>query len=241
MRYLKKINEFANSDYYDYDEVKEYIGEFLDEEYFPSFSRYFNRDGNEDIAKLRKFLKEYNIDLDKFMKDYLEKILDDDFFIYANGFMDYLIYCYDKKYPLGGEEMRSVDDVMVKFDYGYHKFNLGKKYILQTYESLGAYFEMAVDCLFTNKLKEESYFINKYDNSNVFVFVAPSISGLDVNKILHLFNGSETNSFKLNSNVLFIHLGDLDIEDGDDLEKYYNYDEVVKELDFLATTKKYNL
>lgn len=240
MKYIKKINELfkvldpdAN---YNYDDVKELIDEFMDENgIMGSFSsgHYFKEPGGEHVSMLDDYLRKRGISLDKFMKDNMDEIMDDNFFVSHNGFMDYLLYCYDKKYYLSGGPMH--DDIITKYRYGYHNYDLGKAYIKQNYESLSDYFEEYLDREFSdNKIDKDLYHFEKYDNSNIFVFVADQ-------KAIDILDDSNNKGFEIGNGIYFFNLGTLGIENEDELAENFDYKEIVDELELKLNIKNYNV
>jgi hypothetical protein len=244
MKHLQKYEKFRILDPdtpYNYNDVKEMIYDFMKANYImDSFTsgHYFRHSGNEDVGMLRDYLKNKGIILDKFMKDNWDIIIEDDFFISKNGFMDYLLYCYDKKYPLSGNKMYE-GDVLTKYNYGYHNYDLGKKYILQNYTALKNYFNKFIETyILSNQVDKNSYFIYDYDNSNVFLFIAPSMSKIDSERLEEDF---KMEPIEIGDDIWFFNFGDLDINNEDELADYYDYKEIVKELELKSNVKKYNL
>jgi len=243
MKYLKKINEFSETgegSYWSNPEVKEFIKEFMeDNNIYGSFSSggYF-RESGEHVGMLKDFLHNKGIDLDKFMKDNWDEIMDDDFFVSKNGFMDCLLYNYDRKYPLSGGKMYE-GDITTKYKYGYHNYDLGRAYIKQNFESLGEYFELYLEEKFKEEnVDKDSYFINKIDNSNVFVFIATSMNkNFNFSELLDIDDGI----FEIANGIYFLNLGTIGIRNEEELAEYYDYEKVIDDLKMRANAKKYNV
>lgn len=238
MKHIKKINELFRvldpDETYDYDDVKELIDEFMYENGIgDSFSsgHYFKEPGGEHVSMLEDYLKQKGISLDKFMKDNMNEIMKDRFFVSKNGFMDYLVYCYNKKHYLNGGPM--IDDITTKYKYSYHNYDLGRAYLKQNFESLGSYFEEYLDKEFiNNKIDKNLYYYEKYDNSNVFVFIADK-------KAIELEILDD--GFEIVDGVYFFNLGTLGIKNEDELAEYFDYKEIVDDLELRANAKNYNL
>jgi len=173
------------------------------------------------------------------MTDNLDEILEDPLFISANGFMDYLIYTYDNSYPLSGNDCSDDgEEIEIKFDYGYHNYDLGKKYLVQNFGTLSNYFEKYL----TYKLEQldinkDNYFIVKYDDDNVFLFSVPFVQ-LAKNTDDNI---KDMNSFKIKNISVYI-FGKLDfIKNATELEKYIDYNDIIEKLELQASANKYNL
>ena len=72
--------------------------------------------------------------------------------------MDYLLYKFDNKYPIGGVLLTDLreDELVIKYQYGYYKYDLGEKVILQSFDTLGDYFYyVAQNFILTLLLSEE--------------------------------------------------------------------------------------
>lgn len=239
MKHIKKINELFRvldpDETYDYDDVKELIDDFMEEnsvgDTFCS-GHYFKEPGGEHVSMLEDYLKQEGISLDKFMKDNMDEIMEDHFFVSNNGFMDYLVYCYNKKHYLSGGPMR--DDITTKYKYGYHNYDLGRAYIKQNFESLAAYFEEYLNSELDKNsiIDKDLYYYQKYDNSNVFVFIADK-------KAIELEILDD--GFEIGDGVYFLNLGTLGIKNEDELAEYFDYKEIVEDLELRVKAKNYNL
>ncbi|MCK9416633.1 hypothetical protein M0Q97_08260 [Candidatus Dojkabacteria bacterium] len=175
---ILKINEY-NSDL-TYNDFKEKINNFLDtnKEIHGSFAHghYFERDYLNHIKKLNNFL---NGELDYYMDKYYNKIFNDNFFIESCGFLDTLLYHYDNSYYLSGmgfdDSNNDGGEYMIKYHYGYQKYDLGKKYLEQNFGTLeNFYAECAKN--FAKIISEAGYMqildpnsFSKVINTDVFV------------------------------------------------------------------------
>jgi hypothetical protein len=156
MKYIKQFeinfNRPSNlseedKDFYD---VRDIIDNYIENnDLCRSFSsgRYYKADYKKDIEDFKLYLKGVDINFDIFIKRHWNRVFSDDFFVENNGFLDSLLYQYNQAYPIGGryeldqlEQGNPACEHIMKYDYGYHKFDLGRKYILQSYETIADYF-----------------------------------------------------------------------------------------------------
>lgn len=118
----------------------------------------------EDIKVVENKLKEQGIDLYKFIKKYEKEVFDDSDFVSHDAFMDTLLYVYDKeKSILSGALMSDGDDkeYFVKYNYGYYTYDMGKRYLLQTYKTLNDYYKDTAENILYGYLN--SYFGCSHD------------------------------------------------------------------------------
>ena len=113
-----------------------------------SFTNRFKvQDSDKDIHRLIDFLREKGCDFQIFFEDYKDQILKDQRFTSDGYFMDLFLYHFDDNVPIGGNllEDSEPDEHVIKYKYGYYKYDLGKQYILQTYDTLEEYFFRTAD------------------------------------------------------------------------------------------------
>ena len=111
-----------------------------------------------EVMKVLLRLKDSLLDFEKFYKNYKVQILKDQKFTDSGYFMDYLLYKFDNKYPIGGVLLTDLreDELVIKYQYGYYKYDLGEKVILQSFDTLGDYFYyVAQNFILTLLLSEE--------------------------------------------------------------------------------------
>ena len=170
-----------------YSEVCKYITYYmqdeLDEKDTYSFrsSYYFKKNYKSHIENLDKFLKKkLGYSLDQFMRDFKKEIYNDDFFTTRCGFLDTLLYTYDQKYILSGsilEDYGAGDEFVIKYNYGYNNFELGKKYLLQNYNSLEDFYFYCAQKFVVTYIEESTKYLNtRNDRIN------------DIDKTCHLFS-----------------------------------------------------
>lgn len=117
-----------------------------------SFTNLYNSkysDFKEDINLLEKELKKSGIDLFEFIKKYETEVFADRDFS-DDVFKDVLLYTYDnKKGILSGNDLIGSEEseYVIKYKYGYHTYDMGKRYIFQSYDSLDDYFEATANNL----------------------------------------------------------------------------------------------
>jgi len=119
-----------------------------------NFTRHFKTDTNELDQYLNKLLDELleeGFNFENFYREYREKILKDFNFTMHGFFMDYVLYHFDKDYPLGGNTLDDgePDEKLIKYYYGYYKYDLGEKFILQSYPDMeDFYYDVAKNFIY---------------------------------------------------------------------------------------------
>lgn len=139
-----KINENKNdSDFLEkFDQLIEEL-----KDWYSSFTRIVNRNDNIELSH---HIKEVGLTWDEIEKN--KNLIFDNLDKYSsiNGGVDYLLYLLsDHKYILGGFDINldsNIDELVVKYEYGYHLNSYGEKYLLQCFDSLGDYY----DCILEN-------------------------------------------------------------------------------------------
>ena len=112
-------------------------------------------DVENDIKKLKKELKKQGIDLFEFISKHEEQVFSDFGFEYNSAFVDSILYSYDnKKGILSGSKLEGSEnqDFFMKYNYGFYTYDMGKKYILQSYASLDDYYKETSEKLFLGYL-----------------------------------------------------------------------------------------
>jgi hypothetical protein len=249
MKYLKT---FELNKTYTYDEVKELIDEFIKEEFgfVGSFcnGHYYRKPGNKHIQELKIYLKRIGINLDTFMKNNMNIILDDDYFVAANGFMDYLVYTYDKSFLLSGVDcMDTAEEISIKYEYGYQNTKIGRIYLKQAFGTLANFYKKHIEyCILDLNSNKNDYIIETYDKNNIFLFTCDknylSEELLTRLKGEELFGENNSNliMFKIKNILVFI-FGNLKIMDEKTLDKYVDYADIIEKLEFQSAITKYNL
>lgn len=225
----------------------------------------------EDIKKIEKELKKrYNIDLYDFIHEYEDEVFSDHLFTQQNALYDTLLYSYNKnKGILYGIKLSETDAVehLIKYRYSYHNYDMGKRYLLQSYGSMKKYFYEAANNLL------EALIVPEYDDGDVAYLFNSNITKEKVNKnkdkcsiIKHDDNGSTIFiSIKLLLNLIFdksvsisefekavdldLNHQEIEHEFKDDIliayfgnpSKNYNFDEIKKELEFKFDVNNYNV
>ena len=111
----------------------------------------------DEINLLQENLKHEGFNLDKFMKDYKSEIYDDYEFTGKNAFFDTLLYYYDKKNGiLGGAKLNEMppSEYFIKYKYGYYTYDMGTRYLLQSYDNLDDYYKDTANKLVYGYLDE---------------------------------------------------------------------------------------
>jgi hypothetical protein len=128
----------------------------LKDEYY-SFTRIVSN--NRIDIELSPFIKEAGLTWEEIEKNKLLIFDNIDKYYSINGGVDYLLYLLDKKYTLGGFDTdlkNNLDELAIKYKYGYHLNHYGEKYLLQCFDSIEDYYE----CILENLI----YIIQEYDN-----------------------------------------------------------------------------
>lgn len=140
-------------DKFEYKRIKEIILENFESSISFMIGGYYSTNFSnvrKDILKIAEKLDvEYGIDLVTFFKNYNNEIYKDSDFISSCAFVDCLLYWYDsEKGILGGYKLKdsetefSKEEFVIKYKYGYCNYDLGKRYILQSYKSIEEYYEV---------------------------------------------------------------------------------------------------
>lgn len=135
--------KFSNFNKEEYKEIRKFILEFS-MEYTANlcFSSFMKNDWDTPSELIdfleKKINRSFDITLDQFFNEYRDKIYVDTKFIACCGFLDVLLYKYDKNYQLGGD---IEPDAMSRYDYGYQNFSLGITYIKQNFGSLNNFYD----------------------------------------------------------------------------------------------------
>lgn len=143
-----KINKF------DYNTKKDIFfdvfSDMRDEEevYDDSFSngmyQYDNIRIEEQIKNFEEKAEENGLNVPKFMSEYKDTIYSDSSFTLNSGFIDAILYKYDKqKGILAGYQLNesSNEEYYMKYSYGYYKYDMGRNFILQSYNTMDDYFK----------------------------------------------------------------------------------------------------
>ncbi len=149
---MKKYIDFLNEETWvqmqanEYENLKSDIIKILNM-YSGSFKNYsFIRNGESKFKDCLKEFKDDGINVDYFMKKYINRVIRDQDFTERGAIADMLLYKYDKSHPLSGNLLTEdidgwEDTATIKYDYGYHIVELGKKYLFQSYNNLYEFFE----------------------------------------------------------------------------------------------------
>lgn len=116
----------------------------------------------KEISILNKNLKNKGIDLYSFISDYEKEVFNDSDFTEQNLFLDTILYSYDKnKGILGGNTLLDSEYTMeyyFKYKYGYYNYDMGLKYLSQSYTSMNEYYKD------TTKYLLDHFMISYYDS-----------------------------------------------------------------------------
>lgn len=266
MRYIRLFEEKK----YDYHEVRNIINHYINKYNSRSFMSgdYYKQNYNQDIQNFKKYMLAVNIDFDIYMKEYHTEIFNDDDYINCCGFMDALLYSYNNQHPLSGnllierEDESSECEHITKYYYGYQDYDLGLKYILQSYATLNDFYfacaEHFCKAVFTSEsaylthcnIKEEDF----KQFSKTVRFKNCSVCIIDL-KILHEFVIDEYSTIYEKFIENFEMLVKPSIMEKDWCLEYFGADmkqiDIIKmigdprkykeDIDFRFTANKYNL
>lgn len=248
-------------DKFDYNRKKLEILEVIDELDIPtsSFTSYFSSSLDEvkdDIKLVVDELHDNGIDLFQFIKDYEKEVFRDGDFCSKDGFMDSILYLYDKENGiLSGQKLIDGDDsdYFYKYMYGYYTYDMGKNYILQSFNNLDEYYEATANKLLYAFISE--HFGGTEENINMCSIIENYVDGhiiyahleslLSMLNFQNVSNGYEkfvkevSNDIKIPhkiiNGVLIIYIGKKYVE------KEKTIVEVTKRCELLLRAKKYNL
>ena len=133
---------------------------------FGYYKKNYN-DIKKEIELLSNKLKEQNFDLMSFIEEYENEVFMDFDFSAHSAFMDTLLYTYDKnKAELGGLKLIDSSEIeyVFKYKYGYYNFDMGKKYILQSFNTLDDYYKATANNLLLGLLSPD------YSNTSIGIF-----------------------------------------------------------------------
>jgi len=261
------LNETVN---YYFGDFKRLIQDFIEENslHYISFSsgKYFKHDYKSDIKKLDNWLiRLTKHDLDWFMNEFKNEIYSDNFFTNCCGFLDSLLYTYDQSFPLSGNILQDYgagDEYVIKYNYGYMNYDLGKKYILQKYHNLEDFYYDCADNLIKSLAEginvfSDDYFdymdeesVKKLEFSTTDKLKNGSICVIDLEKLSNMYkydiNDIEDDiierlgtdiDYKCGIKMIIIAFGEVNL-DLITLDDFYEYKE---KIEIQTDTNKYNL
>jgi len=134
-----------------------------------SFFNHFKSSIEDTYIQIHRLIEEIrknNLDFQIFFQDYKNQILNDQKFYNDGYFMDFFLYYFDEKYPLCAILLKDndKDEHVIKYEYGWYKYDLGKEYILQSYKSLEDYFNETAEC-FISSILISSEIRSEFQNS----------------------------------------------------------------------------
>lgn len=151
--------------------------------YAGSFNNGFYRKSlkgaDEQLKIVTDTLKNFGIDLFDFIKKFEKEVFSDHSFTQSCAMMDYILYTYDKnKAELSGFKLKDSDfnEYYYKYSYGYYKYDMGKKYLMQSYDNLDDYFEdtaykMIPSMLYDHSIDEsklnDTFIVKRHDKGYV--------------------------------------------------------------------------
>jgi hypothetical protein len=155
----EKLNESKDLDFM---EKFDHLTSLLKNEYY-SFTRIATN--NRINIELGPFIEESGLTWGEIEKN--KKIIFDNIDKYncINGGVDWLLYRLDEKYILGGftsDLKDDLDELTVKYNYGYHLNTYGESYLLQCFESMNEYFDTVIKNVIY-MIYQSTNFMNYFD------------------------------------------------------------------------------
>lgn len=191
----------------------------LQNEYY-SFSYIVS--SNKTNIELGPFIKEAGLTWEEIKKNKLLIFDNLDRYDSINGGVDYLLYLLDEKYILGGflnDLDSNLDELCVKYNYGYHFNTYGEKYILQCFESMEDYFGLIIEnIIYMLYIADSSKF-----NSNYFDIQSGEIGNIQSGVITKNGDSWYLDFDKLYNNLMGHFESNIDNKYGDDhVDKVFN-------------------
>jgi len=244
-----------------------------------SFSNSYYVLAFEDIKREIDFLtnklkSKHNIDLVDFFEKNKDKIYSDPEFTGHSAFVDTLLYSFDNKNGiLYGIKLDDASEIefLIKYKYGYYQYDMGRKYILQSYDSMEDYYKATAENIMIGLLAPDN---NQTDISmefGLYLTVEQAESIIEKSSMVRKYNNGYTvyiHLLSLYSELLRISDDDVKYDDFINcierdfhnipkrlfdgmLEVYIGYknnkislqefDEIKGELSFSGDAYKYNL
>lgn len=223
-----------------------------------AYYEYDNKDINKLINIFEKASKKNGLDIAEFMETYKDLIYSDVDFQKC-GFIDTVLYKYDKeKGWLSGYHLNNSVNVeySIKYEYGYYKYDMGKNFILQSYETLDDYFKDTAKFyligIFENyigSVNENDIFknqiIKKYKNGYIvfaniralFEYSYDYDYGYDYDKFVSSIKDNIVDTYySYDYDIMCIKIN-IDKFNVDDID----FDEIVEDFRIINASNKYNL
>jgi hypothetical protein len=167
---------FENTDsVFEYDTLKDEFRKIIGDNGSSFRNANFVKNGIKYFNHTLDDIKVSNFDIEYFMTKFKDEIFKDEYFLSHSAEVDMLLYKYDKSHPLSGDFLK--DDVenspesyenMIKYDYGYHVEELGKRYLYQSYDNLSEFFSACskeyANYFFEFKFENHKYYNNLTDD-----------------------------------------------------------------------------
>lgn len=164
-----------------------------------SFEEGYFRNDLKDIQPQIDFfimeLKKKGVDLYGFIKENEDRVFKDTDFSYYGALMDVILYTYDnKKGILQNNKLidSQPEEYFIKYQYEYYRFDIGRRYILQSYDTMEDYYEDTAKKLLygyishtygedEEKVANECSVVKKYGKGyTIYVHIALLLKELDL-------------------------------------------------------------
>jgi len=179
------------------------------------------KDIKNNIKVLISELKDKNINLFNFFKQYENEVFNDHTFVDHSAFMDAILYWYDKnKGILSGVKLENSSEYeyFIKYKYEYYNYDMGIKFILQSYNNMEEYYKDTAELLLLGIISPQYSSTNIGDNFSGTKNDAKKI--VEKCSIIRKYNNVYT---------IYVHLNLLFTELSKDYTSY-NYDKFIKTL-----------
>lgn len=224
-------------DKFDYKRIKRVIFdtmEELEEEEIiqkGSFEEGYFRNDLKDIQPQINFLitelKKKGVDLYGFIKEYENKVFDDGDFIYDSALMDTILYTYDnKKGILQATKLidSQPEEYFIKYQYEYYKYDIGRRFILQSFDTIEDYYKATAKNLLygylsndygaDEEIASDCSVVKKYGNGyTIYVHLALLFKELELASYTYdefvdgLISGLDPIPNKIQNGILEIFIG----------------------------------
>lgn len=252
-----KIDKFS------YKQGKEIIIDVIDklgdDKIIPSssFIDMYNKKISEmekDIEIIKNELLKKGINLFQFIGEHEASVFSDQDFCARDALMDTILYLYDnEKGILGGNKLidSEEEEYFIKYKYGYYNYEMGLRYLLQSFDSLDDYYKFTANTILYSyinshfggdkELINDSSIIKEYTKGyTVYCDLELLYSNIEIrthydNFVEEINEDLKEISHVINNNILEIYIGYKNKISSRELKK------ITDELNLKSTAKKYNM
>jgi hypothetical protein len=163
--------------------------------------------------------------------------------------MDAVLYKFDKDFPLSGGEMnKEVDyEFTIKYSYGYQNCDLGRKYLLQAFNSLEDFYKETAKVLVDVIIEDKKYKVTTDIDKKSTIIIVPTLNLISKEEVRGVLL-KQQKTLTIDELSIFI-IADKQIQkelidkinNSTPEEHIVNFDKIKEELNFNINVKKYNL